>query len=189
MLYTEIMIEGFWYTCKYLVPQADSEPDYMKWVKDGKHTHRDDLTGQPIREDEEDLGKAEGEMMEGFTDEVILQMSRRKHRRPQPKYTFIKEEDTRVKGSFTDKFRDLYDNADIPRPFNTTKLPTPSKSKSVLGLTSDDMAAGESKKVLLFDYKFRVIQNISSNWDILKHPVWLPGHFFFKLDSQCFFWL
>ncbi|XP_078309987.1 uncharacterized protein LOC111107993 isoform X5 [Crassostrea virginica] len=158
------------YLPSWMDDTADSEPDYMKWVKDGKHTHRDDLTGQPIREDEEDLGKAEGEMMEGFTDEVILQMSRRKHRRPQPKYTFIKEEDTRVKGSFTDKFRDLYDNADIPRPFNTTKLPTPSKSKSVLGLTSDDMAAEDrnSCRSAPIPEKHRRYYDYISQWEPLS---------------------
>nr|XP_022299170.1 uncharacterized protein LOC111107993 isoform X4 [Crassostrea virginica] len=158
------------YLPSWMDDTADSEPDYMKWVKDGKHTHRDDLTGQPIREDEEDLGKAEGEMMEGFTDEVILQMSRRKHRRPQPKYTFIKEEDTRVKGSFTDKFRDLYDNADIPRPFNATKLPTPSKSKSVLGLTSDDMAAEDrnSCRSAPIPEKHRRYYDYISQWEPLS---------------------
>lgn len=111
----------------------------MKWVKEGGNTHRD-LTSQPIKEDDEDWQKPEEDLGgEGFTDEVILQMSRRKHRHPQPKYIFMKEEDTNVKGTFTDKFRDMYDNADIPRPFNATKLPTPTKSKSVLGLTTEDL--------------------------------------------------
>ncbi|XP_056001270.1 uncharacterized protein LOC125653965 isoform X2 [Ostrea edulis] len=114
---------------------AESEPDYMRWVQEGKHTHRD-LTSQPIREDEEEV---EQEKAEEFTDEVILQMSRRKHRQPQPKYIFMKEKDTNFKGTFTDKFRDKYDNADIPRPFNAGKLPTPTKSKSVLGLTTEDL--------------------------------------------------
>lgn len=127
------------YLPSWMDDSAESEPDYMKWVKDGRNTHRD-LTSQPIKEDDEDVQKPEeGFGGEGFTDEVILQMSRRKHRHPQPKYVFMKEEDTNVKGTFTDKFKDMYDNADIPRPFNATKLPTPTKSKSVLGLTTEDL--------------------------------------------------
>lgn len=127
------------YLPSWMDDSAESEPDYMKWVKDGRDTHRD-LTSQPIREDDEDVQKPEGGLGgEGFTDEVILQMSRRKHRHPQPKYVFMKEEDTNVKGTFTDKFRDMYDNADIPRPFNAAKLPTPTKSKSVLGLTTEEL--------------------------------------------------
>lgn len=127
------------YLPSWMDDSAESEPDYMKWVKDGRNTHRD-LTSQPIKEDDEDVQKPEeGLGGEGFTDEVILQMSRRKHRHPQPKYVFMKEEDTNVKGTFTDKFKDMYDNADIPRPFNATKLPTPTKSKSVLGLTTEDL--------------------------------------------------
>ncbi|XP_062585077.1 uncharacterized protein LOC134246736 isoform X2 [Saccostrea cucullata] len=118
---------------------AESEPDYMKWVTGGKQSHRD-LTSQPIKEDEEEPERQEEERAEEFTDEVILQMSRRKHHKPQPKYIFIKDEDTNFKGTFTDKFRDMYDNADIPRPFNANKLPSPTKSKSVLGLTTEDMA-------------------------------------------------
>lgn len=127
------------YLPSWMDDRAESEPDYMKWVKEGGNTHRD-LTSQPIKEDDEDWQKPEEDLGgEGFTDEVILQMSRRKHRHPQPKYIFMKEEDTNVKGTFTDKFRDMYDNADIPRPFNATKLPTPTKSKSVLGLTTEDL--------------------------------------------------
>lgn len=127
------------YLPSWMDDSAESEPDYMKWVKDGRDTHRD-LTSQPIREDDEDVQKPDGGLGgEGFTDEVILQMSRRKHRHPQPKYVFMKEEDTNVKGTFTDKFRDMYDNADIPRPFNAAKLPTPTKSKSVLGLTTEEL--------------------------------------------------
>lgn len=127
------------YLPSWMDDRAESEPDYMKWVKEGGNTHRD-LTSQPIKEDDEDWQKPEEDLGgEGFTDEVILQMSRRKHRHPQPKYIFMKEEDTNVKGTFTDKFRDMYDNADIPRPFNATKLPTPTKSKSVLGLTMEDL--------------------------------------------------
>lgn len=127
------------YLPSWMDDRAESEPDYMKWVKEGGNTHRD-LTSQPIKEDDEDWQKPEEDLGgEGFTDEVILQMSRRKHRHPQPKYIFMKEEYTNVKGTFTDKFRDMYDNADIPRPFNATKLPTPTKSKSVLGLTTEDL--------------------------------------------------
>lgn len=127
------------YLPSWMDDRAESEPDYMKWVKEGGNTHRD-LTSQPIKEDDEDWQKPEEDLGgEGFTDEVILQMSRRKHRHPQPKYIFMKEEDTNVKGTFTDKFRDMYDNADIPRPFNATKLPTHTKSKSVLGLTTEDL--------------------------------------------------
>lgn len=127
------------YLPSWMDNRAESEPDYMKWVKEGGNTHRD-LTSQPIKEDDEDWQKPEEDLGgEGFTDEVILQMSRRKHRHPQPKYIFMKEEDTNVKGTFTDKFRDMYDNADIPRPFNATKLPTHTKSKSVLGLTTEDL--------------------------------------------------
>ncbi|XP_052677549.1 uncharacterized protein LOC128158656 isoform X2 [Crassostrea angulata] len=127
------------YLPSWMDDRAESEPDYMKWVKEGGNTRRD-LTSQPIKEDDEDWQKPEEDLGgEGFTDEVILQMSRRKHRHPQPKYIFMKEEDTNVKGTFTDKFRDMYDNADIPRPFNATKLPTPTKSKSVLGLTTEDL--------------------------------------------------
>lgn len=127
------------YLPSWMDDRAESEPDYMKWVKEGGNTHRD-LASQPIKEDDEDWQKPEEDLGgEGFTDEVILQMSRRKHRHPQPKYIFMKEEDTNVKGTFTDKFRDMYDNADIPRPFNATKLPTPTKSKSVLGLTTEDL--------------------------------------------------
>lgn len=111
----------------------------MKWVKEGGNIYRD-FVSQLIKEDDEDWQKLEEDLGgEGFIDEVIFQMSRRKYRYLQFKYIFMKEEDTNVKGIFIDKFRDMYDNVDISRLFNAIKLSIFIKFKFVLGLTTEDL--------------------------------------------------
>lgn len=119
--------------------QVEFELDYMKWVKEGGNIYRDFIS-QLIKEDDEDWQKLEEDLGgEGFIDEVIFQMSRRKYRYLQFKYIFMKEEDTNVKGIFIDKFRDMYDNVDISRLFNAIKLSIFIKFKFVLGLTTEDL--------------------------------------------------
>ncbi|KAK3102844.1 hypothetical protein FSP39_014374 [Pinctada imbricata] len=116
-----------------------SDPDYLKWVREVQQQGGRDVTKETINEHEEEEiqdGFRENKKYEGFDDELILLMTRKKHNQAKPKYVFLTESDTRSKGRFTDKFRDEYDNKDIPKPFDGTKIPM-EKAKSVLGLSTD----------------------------------------------------
>ena len=115
----------------------------MKWVRDNDYSR--DVTRETIREQEEEEvydAEKENKKYQGFDDELILLLTRKKHLQPShPKYVFLTEKDARVKGKFTDKFRDQFDNKDIPKPFDGAKIPL-EKAKSVMGMTSAEDTYG-----------------------------------------------
>jgi len=62
-------------------------------------------------------------------DNMIMFMRRKREPQPKQKYIFLSEKDTTVKGQFAEKFKDVRDNKDIPRPYQG-EMP---KSYSALG--------------------------------------------------------
>lgn len=127
-----------------------SEEEYTKWLR-AKEDGRD-LKSDPIQEEGEEIqdnfkeNVRPEEKYSGLDDELVLLMSSKRHRRPKNNLKFLTENDTRYKGSFSEKFRE---DKDIPRPFNEGKAPE-HKAHSVMGMR----ASSGIDNVLFTDAKF-----------------------------------
>ncbi|XP_033745182.1 uncharacterized protein LOC117330799 isoform X2 [Pecten maximus] len=108
------------------ISDDDSIPEYTKWLQNKRQTAtpRVDSSKQKDPWSREELD-----------DELILLMSRKQKPSPRPKYIFMTEKDSRVKGQFADKFKEDREYKDIPRPYAGGHPDL--KSKSVMGHVGD----------------------------------------------------
>ena len=90
--------------------QVSTQPEYSKWIRPGLQAREN-----TIQEEEE--GSPRQQTTQSFDDDLILILSRKKRSRDKPKYVFLSEKDTTVKGEFAEKFKDERENKDIPRPY------------------------------------------------------------------------
>ena len=155
---------------KYLPSWLDdssevSEEDYVKWLR-GRESERD-LTPDVIEEEGEIKDNFKENVKpesRGLDDELVLLMSRKRHKKPKHNLKFLTVEDTQYKGSFSGKFREDHD---IPKPFNEAKAPD-YKSHSALGMrtSSDDLPSCKSAPIPEKHRKYYT--SYVSNWQPLS---------------------
>ncbi|XP_063439088.1 uncharacterized protein LOC134720616 isoform X6 [Mytilus trossulus] len=159
---------------KYLPSWLDdssdfSEEEYKRWVR-GQENERT-FTSEPIaEEDTEDLKdnfkeniKPE-EQYSGLDDELVMLMSRKRHRKPRENLKFLTEKDTRYKGGFSEKFKE---DRDIPRAFNEAKAPE-NKSHSVMGMRASSDEHPSCKSAPIPDKHRKYYTNYVSDWQPLS---------------------
>ncbi|XP_052780152.1 uncharacterized protein LOC128217219 isoform X3 [Mya arenaria] len=103
-----------------------TEPEYLRWLKPEQRLRRDNTIQET---DEYDESAQKPQVTQSMDDNYLMFMRRRRENAPKQKYLFLSEKDTRVKGNFSEKFKDERENKDIPRPYRG-EMPT---SYSALG--------------------------------------------------------
>ena len=142
-----------------------SEEDYVKWLRGRKSEC--DLTPDVIEEEGEIKDNFKENVKpesRGLDDELVLLMSRKRHKKPKHNLKFLTVEDTQYKGSFSGKFREDHD---IPKPFNEAKAPD-YKSHSALGMRTS--SGNKILKDLLNWFSFQMGSN-SKKIKVLKSQI------------------
>lgn len=156
---------------KYLPSWLDdssefSEKEYERWLRGKENEH--DLTSEAIEEEEEmDDNFKENikpDKYSGLDDELVLLMSRKRHKKTKDNLKFLTEKDTRYKGSFSEKFREDHE---IPKPFTEAKAPE-HKSHSVLGMRASTDEHPSCKSAPIPEKHRKYYTDYISDWQPLS---------------------
>ena len=107
--------------------QTSTQPEYSKWFRPGLQAPEN-----TIAEEESPRQPT----TQSFDDDLILILSRKKPSSDKPKYVFLSEKDSTVKGEFSEKFKDERENKDIPRPYQGDR-PKAYSSMGMMSATPD----------------------------------------------------
>ena len=107
--------------------QTSTQPEYSKWFRPGLQAPEN-----TIAEEESPRQPT----TQSFDDDLILILSRKKASSDKPKYVFLSEKDSTVKGEFSEKFKDERENKDIPRPYQGDR-PKAYSSMGMMSATPD----------------------------------------------------
>ena len=123
-----LQVESLMFNKKILLLQISTQPEYTKWVKPGltarENTNQNEGSESPRPWDS----------TQSFDDDLILILSRKKRTEEKPKYLFLTEKDTTVKGEFSEKFKDDREHKDIPRPYQGDRPNVGPKAYSSMGM-------------------------------------------------------
>ncbi|KAH3777775.1 hypothetical protein DPMN_179223 [Dreissena polymorpha] len=146
-----------------------TEPEYLRWLRPQPVHGQDDL----IEEEQEEKGELglprKPQVTQSLDDNLMFFMQRKKHPQPKQKYLFLSEKDTRVKGSFSEKYKGDRENKNIPRPYKGSLQ----KSYSALGgMIAESPEHDKSDSTLRYSaplpYRRVGLQDYTSSWEPLS---------------------
>ncbi|XP_069141879.1 uncharacterized protein [Argopecten irradians] len=136
----------------------ESIPEYTKWLQSRRQTATPRINSAKQKDPW---------AREELDDELILLMSRKNKASPRQKYIFMTEKDSKVKGQFSDKFKEDREYKDIPRPYQGG-LPD-FKSKSVMGMSDASVTSSKRAESAPLPQKFlNNYESFTTPWEPLS---------------------
>ncbi|OWF54589.1 uncharacterized protein LOC110443162 isoform X2 [Mizuhopecten yessoensis] len=137
---------------------SESIPEYTKWLQTTRGTATPRI---------DSAKKKDPWSREELDDELILLMSRKNKPSPKPKFVFMTEKDSRVRGQFADKFKEEREYKDIPRPYAGGHPEM--KSKSVMGVLENSFTSSKRAESAPLPQKFiNNYESFTTPWEPLS---------------------
>ncbi|XP_060080617.1 uncharacterized protein LOC132559986 [Ylistrum balloti] len=136
----------------------ESIPEYTKWLRSRQQSATPRINSSK---------KKDPWSREELDDELILLMSAKRKPSPKPKYVFMTEKESKVKGQFSDKFKEDREYKDIPRPYAGGHPDM--KSKSVMGVSENSFTSSKRAESAPLPQKFlNNYETFTTPWEPLS---------------------